>query len=417
MVLVGVLAGCGDGIALPDATVLEDVPRERVTVEVRSARVGSGARLTFQDRDSQVIAATKTDGDGRGNAYVPSTIEFVTIELEDRSDIPTRWMYTIQDVSPGDHVVLDDGTLSSSIAFIATLPREPREFPALTLHTPCGVFFEIQPEVATDITLTSCGPVADMLVTSDQNTFVYRPDVAIVDGGSVSITGEYQPFVARHLRVTELPPSTFQVRVSQTLLDGSRALYSPFETFASVDPNQRTADATLFTPDWPEARVLTRVLESNSNIGTRAMYTWGPRTEPHEIDVSPDRVRSLLTFPTFQPETNVVSWLETDQGRVPDAALLSLQWTVDDRGTFTNVEWRYFTPRTETTRIELPRLPDSTNQPLSPFIDLTNFAIEGGYERLRKLPFLTRWQSNSVGNTWLVDTAEGRLTFQTLATF
>lgn len=411
LVLLGALAACGDGITLPDAEVVDAVARELVTVEVRSAHIGSGARVLFLDRDSTLVASIRTDAAGRGNTYVPDTVLSVTIELSG-SETGHRWLYTIPNVRPGEHVELDDGTLVMTTSVTVEVEAHNGAVSGYQLETPCGST-SLEADVPTDVQLTNCGSSADMVVLW-QNEFLYRADVGIFENAALNLAGEYKPLTSTTVRVVKPRPTTFQVQIQQMLLDGVRPLYTlPGFGFLSFDGFTPWAEASFATPAIPNARILTRLDDFSSNgVGAITVLEWGARSEPTEIELDRGMPRQLLTFPVYEPTTHSVSWLERDQGQRADATLVGISW--QDESTLATMHWRMFVERTNNTRITFPRLPGATYQPPHAFVEtLTNFAIEGGYERLRKLPILERWNPNDFRwNAWMLDRPEGRLIYE-----
>jgi hypothetical protein len=410
-VLLGALAACGDGIAIPDAPMHDSAARELVTFEVRSARIGSGARVLITDRDSNLVATATTDAGGRGNAYVPDAVLSVTIELSGTA-FNERWLYTIPNVRPGDNVELDDGTLVETTTVTVKVAPFMGAVSGYQLETPCGSS-TLEADLPTNVFLTNCGTDADMLVLWNSNNYLYRADVGIIANGAINLAGEYKQLSQTLIRVVKPRPTTFQVHVQQMLLDGSRPLaVVPGFGFLNFDGFTTSAEANFTTPTWPNARVLTRLDEfSSSGIGSNTVLAWGERTEPTEIELDRDLPRAMLNFPRYDPATGIVSWLERDQGRRADAALVAVGWIQRDG---TNVHWRMFVERTNNARIAFPRLPGGMYRPESAYVEhLTNFTIDGGYERLRKLPILGQWEPNAFRwNAWIIDAPEGRLNYE-----
>ncbi|MDX2094243.1 MAG: hypothetical protein SFX73_40805 [Kofleriaceae bacterium] len=408
LVVLGVLVACGDGIAIPDAPTPDADERQLVTVEVRSARLGSGARVLFQDRESKLLTALKTDPAGNGNAYIPDTPSFVTIQLTDEGN--TRLLYTIPNVRPGDHVVFDDGTRVKTTPITLTVPSDEGGVGLYDLRTACGRS-SIEADTPTSLQLLNCGASVDMLLFSPEGQYLYRPDVGIFDDRLITLEGTYEQFGVTTVRVNKPAPASFQARVDQVLLDGNRTLYPLSSGFVFFDGTTPFAETTIGSPLWPNARVMTRLKDVSTSFATNQVLEWGPRGEPTEIDLDRGLLRTMLTFPRYHPDTRTVSWLERDQGELADATLVQLRWT--DEETFTNVVWRMFVERTNNARVTLPLLPDPRLQPVNAVVDdVTNFAIDGGYERLRALPLLGRWNPFDWNDFLTESSPTGRLVYQ-----
>jgi hypothetical protein len=425
LALFAVLAACGDGIGVPDATVTPDVMRGLVTVEVRSRFVGSGARVFVQRAGSELVIATATDANGRVQAYVPEH-SFVTVVLVHSDDLGVRhFVYTQADVNPGDQVVIDDGTLASTAAISVRIPAGGPDFGSYQAFVPCVATPNLLvPDQPSSVELTGCTSSGTLVVRSSFESFAYVHDASFAPGSLVSLTGEtYEPYVDIPLRVTNVPPAITNVRARQTLLDGDRELWIDQlqDGFLFFDGFETSAETTLRGPTWPDARVITKLTTDTFTAGVPSVFEWGPRGEPTTIDFGADALREYQTVPRYVPEANAIGWIEGDRGRLPDAVLAELSWFFSDEQRSASIYWRVFARRGEDARLTLPVLPDVMFQPTG-FLDarVTNIGIEGGYDRLRELPVLGRFRDplfrnelfeNPGPTSWPIDAPAGRVVF------
>lgn len=422
LALCGVLAACGDGLTVPDARVAPDVDRGLVTVQVRSHRLVNGARVFFQQADSQLVLATTTDAEGRAQAYTPPG-SFVTVELTEISMgvFETRYLFTQVDVNPGDEVVIDDGTTAAQASLTMTVTVPPATPDLLTttfsLLGPCTISpSELAPDQPTLMTFTGCPQTASVIVeskfSSGDRGYLLRKNVLISDGVSLQFTGAYRPLTTTRLRVASVPPSIRRMDAAQTLLDGPRELFGAPTRTLFFDRFEPSAELALATLPWDDARAITK-LSTTDGVGIANLWEWGPRSEPvHTIEWGTDAVRPYLAYPQYSPRANIVGWIEGDRGRRADAVLVQLYWTARTDLRELDVYWNLFTARGDETWVTLPSLPDLLLRPTNAFVeDVTNFAIEGGYERLRSLPLLARWPHFGASPSWPIDAPEGRVTF------
>lgn len=396
--------------------------RGLVTLEVRSRYVGDGARVFVQRPGSELVIATTTDANGRLQAFIPEH-SFVTVVLVPTDVLDTRYLYTQSDVNPGDELILDDGTIVSSSTISVRVPADDPDL-GYQAFVPCFNTSTLQlvADQPGPVDLMGCAERGTLIVRSGFERFMYRHDVSFAQGGLVSLTdGAYEPYADIPLRVTNVPPTIQNVRARQTLLDGNRELWiaDMFDKVLFFDGFTTTADTTLRSPTWPDARAITKVSAETFTPGIPTVYEWGPRGEPTTIDFGADALREYQTVPRYVPGANGVGWIEGDRGRLADALLAELQWFVSDELTTTTVKWRVFARRGEEPWLTVPVLPEPTLRPAGFInVDVTNIGIDGGYDRLRKLPLLGRFRAprfqdeqftNPGTSVWPIDAPTGRV--------
>jgi hypothetical protein len=411
LALLGALAACGDGLAGPDASVPLDVPRDLVTVHVRSLAVRDGARVFFQRPDSTLVLSTTTDASGRVQAYIPPHTT-VTVELVNgvMGGGRGRTLYTQLDVNPGDELVIDDGSVASTASITVEIPPDEGGV-NYTLHAPCDATASsaLVPDQPTPYTLSGCLTTGDLLITSDDTgNFLYVPHVAFATA-PLQLAGPYLPATPFTLRVADVPPDVRFLRAQIEPLDGPHEIPYLFrELQLGFDGFETSKDVELEAPAWDGQRTLVRLTSDDFTISAPTVYAWGPTGAPTTVDFGADLPRAYLTRPVYDPARHRVGWLEADQGRRADAVLVQLEWFSSD-----SITWRIFGPRGDDTAIALPALPDPVLAPIDfPVTNVTTIAIDGGYDRLRALPLLGRLDNVGFG-AWPMDTPTGRVTFQT----
>lgn len=420
---VGVIAACGDGIAGPDASVPVDANTDLVTVEVRSAYAGASTRVFFQRADSTAVLTTTTDADGRVQAYIPPHA-IVSVDLV--SSGGQHILLTQLDVNPGDEVVFDDGSEQPAAQLLVSASPLDGGF-EYRVRAPCpaasstgDILLEAPMMVTLDVSLFGCETTGNLIVeaTAADGTpqFLARKNLVLADNTSVELTGEYQPLAPITMRAIHVPPKARAVTLEQVLLDGTHPLLPapglpfplPYDGFAD------SVETTMLDETWPDAHRLAKATADSYGAGIAAVYAWGPSDDTTTIDFGDDGLHEYLTRPTYSAATHRVGWLEADQGRLADAVLIELSAPSPLTSAYTT--WRLLVPRTEHSYVTLPVLPVTAFYADAAYVtSVTNIAIDGGYERLRKLPrLLGQWSPNVPLNSveWPLDAPTGRVVLQ-----
>ena len=191
-------AGCGDGrTESPDAGA--DGTADEGLVSVRYLADASdlaGLLVYFQNADSTIALATRTDGEGRATGFMEAG-GFVTVV------VPNGNLWTYAGVAIGDDLVIDERTLETTEQRTTFMLRVPATTGAdiYSLTTSCGssdiTGAQDEPTVAT---LGNCDGVTDLLILARSSEprpfgsnyrYLYRKDVVLAGQDMIVVEGEY----------------------------------------------------------------------------------------------------------------------------------------------------------------------------------------------------------------------------------
>lgn len=405
------LGACGDGLALPDAGVRPDSDRGLVTVQFLSDQsLPGGHTVYFQNVDSSLVLSTRTDDDGRANAFMGPG-GFVTL-VADRGG--SQILYTHVDVAPGEPLVIDErfgGGRQGQTVFTLRIPADPGAT-FYQLNTSCGSQDVRGAELGPlQVVLDDCDGLTDLLVMAfgERVRYLYAEDVD-VSLTSVVLAGPYRDTVVSTISAFTLPAAVTQMSATQSLIHRRRALYTQSATSDVVD-GASAATVEMFVP--PEGTLMTRLDPFSSGVAVSVPHVidWRPATEMMTFDFAGLSLRAYTARPRFEPQSNAVRWTEDPSGAVADAVLAGLAWS-DPVGRSRN--WNVLAPRTEDPVLRLPVLPRADLVPAADtfVFDLTSLGIEGGYERVRS-HLLGAWHPTN-GLPWPADGDAGHIVFRAL---
>ncbi len=421
VLLIAACAACGDGLTITDApAVPSDDLRGLVTVQYLDVdQPVGGLRVFFQDVDSSLVLATRTQRDGTANAFMAPG-GFVTVVEADEVRL-----FTFAGVMPGDHLIVDRRVRHSTdqVTVTVTVPEDPGAV-GYQVRTPCGQhnFSDLWPvrgSTATlDFIVSPCdGQVSDMLVMSFDTLdtsgpprgFLYRPAVPIEVLSNPTFTGPFHPPTTSTISLTNVPePSQLFTMV--------QALGTKPGLFTAYGALTRGAgwSATLRLPIPPGATVVTRIDEQAAadRISSFHLIDWGDFAAAHTIDVGGAALHPLVGRPTFEPESHTVRWREGPEGAQPDAVLVELSYTRP--GLADIAAWRMIAPHGAETTARFPVLPapelgpHATDDPN--VFGITTLSTAGGFDAIRG-NLLGRFQNNV---SYPIDGATGHVVLEIL---
>lgn len=419
MVLVA-LAGCGDGIGAPDATVPPDSDRGLVRVHL-TGEIADKARVFFQNADSSLVLATRSDAGGDATGYLAAG-GFVTVVYPG----DTQRVFTFAGVEPGDVLRVQNfaATAKQNITPVRiSVPPAPNAAD-YSLYSSCGTADIRGAEAAPlDVLLDECGQTADMLVVafSAPAGYLYRADVPVGPGKLAVFDDAYRRFERARVHVENVPPSVNTVIVEQSLISDEVELWGPRvsgggQVVLPLDGGDGMVEHDMFLP--PTGTLLTRVDPGSSStmIGVEHVAEWGTPSTDVTIDFQATTLRPYLERAAYVRAEHALRWTESTAGDVPQAVLATFTWNLGGPGS-KNVVWTALAPRGEQPVLKLPVLPDPTLTPGSNATvnlaqQLASIVIDGGYHRIRQLPLMGRF---SAGERWPPDGPTGRVVYQDLA--
>ncbi len=415
--LVAALAACGDGIGAPDATLPTDTPGGLVRVRVTGPDA-QAVRVIFQNADSSLVLSTRTDLEGRANAFmVPGG--FVTLAVPDGFQ---QRLYTWSDVQPGDDLVLGEaftlpGPLSPS--FRVTVPEDPGQ-EHYALSTTCGAEALDAPQVlTTQVFFSGCAEQHDVLITNSdpsfQNEHYLFLDGVTLAGAVLSLETPFRAFDSARVEVRNVPDHLQDLGVSMMLFDNGFPMQSSLRGRSfSLSGGGGALDLPMMLPAGA-----TVMMSMQSSIfgpavtGIPHVIRWGPPQSVTSVDLATTALRPYVEQPLYVRAAHALRWAEWSTGAQADAVIAAWGWSDFSRGG--NYQWHVFAPRTEDTLVKLPVLPypdlmPGPNAQLQHPYELTNIKADGGYAKLRtRLPIT--W---TAGRNWPIDSPSGEVVMQQL---
>ncbi len=410
-----VLAACGDGFAVSDATLAPDTEVGLVRVQYKGG-APEGNPVVFLSADGSTVLATHTDASGQANAYMSPGGTATIIGTNGNSHL----LYTWTDVRPGDELVLDRRAFSDvpfTRAYQVTAPIA-QGADSYQLLTSCGSFvvppFDVEPEVVVD--LRRCVDQTDMLVLAGSNfiasSYLHVAEVPLTSTG-IHLGGPYQSIGTATINVVGGPADSRFGIASQSLIAQDNVLYRSSTIGFDVSGGLGQAIHEMPLPSASTLETLVRFDPGPTSIGAYFASTWGPATPTTPVDLNGTRLRAYTSRGVYDPNAQRVTWTEDASGAIGDAVLVQVGWFRPGLGE--NYQWQVIARRGADPIVELPRLPGRDLTPragdtLVPPSILATIKIDGGYDRIRT-SLLGRW---TPGDTWPIDTASGSVVYEDL---
>lgn len=403
------MAACGDGVTLTDAAIGSDGPeRGRVSVHVAASKGAGPITVYFQDADSTLVLATRTNDAGDASALMASG-GFVTV-------FPSGHLYTWANVQIGDELTLD---LSA---------EELSSFPALTVRL-------AELEGAQDYWLSSrcererllldpkmlpvapfflpCTPRSDLLLVAYDINFEpfgyrYIPNANMLDSTPVNLGASYLPIAST---VDVYGPTDRTITVTQRLTNvdySANAFVQVTDTHVVAPIGMPVIDGTTVQGVAYMTSSLFPPQEDEVMTSEYAAFAWGPNGPTMTLDLSTPDLREITSKPTLELESYTLKWMESDVGSRGDAVWAEIAIYAG----IAILPWTIMAPRTDETLVRLPVLPYDGAQ-LRPESAVDNFALlssEGGYDRLR--PYLLGHWSPLNAAWWPMHEPSGRASYR-----
>lgn len=399
--------------AAPDAGALED-PRELVTLQFLADAVDLGGfPVYFQNADSSLVTATRTDRSGRAHArMLPGG--FVTLAL------PNGRIYTYANVRGSDTLLVntaDNNTASKEIQVM--VPPSPGAN-IYTLWTNCGASRLdaelIEQAMPQKVLLIGCGATSDVVLAASStepqpfgsnHRYLYRRDVALDPTSITTFQDELVPQVDTEVVATAMRDPAPSVTFRQQLVRDRRELGKSGTITVDVVGDAATGRIEkMFAP--ADGVTLTRAQPSSLGLSGQTTLVWGPSDSETEIVLGERALRSYTTRPELRTTSSSVHWTEEPEGEIGDLVLLELQWTPPAAQKRT---WQLLSPRSDATLVRYPVLPVAELRPLEEawVTQLTTMAVSESSSARTTL--LGSWPGN---DAWLADTDAGRVDFRAL---
>jgi hypothetical protein len=374
--VVVMLAACGDSIDVaPDAPLDASTPDQVVRVRVAVPDVTAGVRVFFQDPDSALLLATRTDEEGRANAFMPRG-GYVTVLTTDGE------VWTWGGVEPGDDLVLGAAPVLEEPAMLLSIPDDP-DAASYWLHAPCtGSFHEVTgaQELPRLVTLPGCGSPTDLLIITREVGFQriahYRAALDVELGTAdvpkpIEIPAPYETPRANRVAVTNVPQGIGFLYVHQELHGTHGVLFDTSMFGQATIDTQGSRETTLVMPGPQGATVATYLDDTGSVAGTNLLHVvhWGPPGDV-AIDLGALALPTIAGMPHFVAADHALHWQQTITSVTPEAAIATIQLS-------TGARWHVLAPPRPPNQgalaLALPRLPialDVGNANVTTFVTL-----------------------------------------------
>ena len=369
------------GIDAPRA--LDGAPAGPVSLTITAGSAVAGITVHFQDADGAVVATTTTDATGTAAATMASGGTVTAVEPFTPGEL-----FTFAGVEIGDDLHLDRPPAPPSITVSIVAPVDPAPGTAHTLlYTTCGAQ-ELSDPGPTSVTLTGCGATIDAVVESYDASFtplhaLVQAGVAVSDGATVTLTGDYQPLVTSTFALTNLPNELGGVGVEQGFATTRGIVVEPFENDASIGVVSGAGSSSLQVPAIAGAVAIEDVELGGELFGQRGVVSWGPYQPAFALDGSA-LVGPYASMPTWDTTTNAVTYT-LGAGVTPDVDLVQ----IDFERTTPSLEWTWHLVAPHGTSLPLPHIPAGATDfnPIptdgADIAELTVAKVPGGYDAVR----------------------------------
>lgn len=400
VVILAALVGCGDGRTLGSdgGEEVDASARGIVRVKVTGFVEKAGLHVYFQERDSSLSLATRTDPNGEATGRLGPD-GFVTL-IAGFEPTLTVWTYT--GVQPGDELeffepdVVDVETPVDTISIFANSAGDP----PFTLRTSCGGGQTIVDPFPVALPLALCTPRVDFLLERGQ-VYRYVKD-ADLSQRSLYFTGEFVDYGLSTVTVKRVPGQV--VFGSQTLIGQGLALEmtNAGEVVINGDVQLRfglplPADGTVLTQiDIDDPRAY-RIVD------------WRPATEQTDFVYDDANVAGAETAPRYDATSTSVVW--TDGSGTPgDLVRATLHW-LDGAHSRTR-SWVVIGPRGDEPVLHVPLLPSPDLVPSVEVPQTMESFVTGDQHDWARRHLHGRWLSQGV--TWPAEGPSGHIEWRSL---
>ncbi|MGE0551643.1 MAG: hypothetical protein AB7O24_26525 [Kofleriaceae bacterium] len=412
---------CHSDANVPDAPfVLNDAEPDgaegpAVTITVSRDGVPQPGVIVYFGDDGKLDPGTKhvTDASGIASSYVESGMyhNAVVTVINPFGPIAsdTDELFTFADVQPGDRLQLSRTTppsVSISVMF-------PSDASATTyrLHTNCG---HASPTSGATVMLHGCGPSVDMLletldVGGNSKNWIYRPDVAVTEGGTVSFSGPYQPAATSQLAFETLNVVSSQIQIHTRLATEKGIVYDGAETTMPISFMNNHPVIDMTTPSIAGSTTITDVSFGYTEYDQQHFVDWYPAASTHSFDLTAGGLVSFASEVTFNRATRYLEYANTGGTVAPDVLRTRIEL-----GDTAGRKWQwhavapYGKPRYPTLPTDVYNW-NTGSAASAEVLEATLLTIPGGYEGLRANAFSLTNPSQAY------EGAAGRLYYETPA--
>lgn len=412
------LVACGGGApagvdarpidAPPDTlgTSTGDPPPGAIALAVTALGVvAPDVPVYFQNADSSIVLATKTDAKGVAWANLADGGYVTAIEPPNATGATP--LTTFAAVKAGDRLRL------------ALQPTMPVQLVNVTLTVPdaavpggmgyqiynsCGDKVAIAGTTG-PVVLADCGQgVIDLLVVAvdgqgNETVGLVATAVPIVDGGSATVTGTYASFAAQPFTYRNIPSQLAWLGTYRAIVTPRGRLYAN-STGDQVAATSLT-DSVALPPVASDALVLTVTDEMPvaSELGEQTLFDWRAISPAYDLDLAGSRIPPLTSVPAYNVATHAIMWGERSGGMAANFVRLTLHADRADIPSDHSWSWRIAAPKSAP-MVVLPTLPvdgfdfNPAAGDITTIDGFTTAALPDGYDAIRVHAFDDLTQTN-----------------------
>jgi hypothetical protein len=405
--VLAIIAGCGDGVGVPDAAMgSDDSVRGLVRVHVEGPSQGF-EQVFFQNADSSIALVTRTNEVGDASALMAPG-GFVTV-------VDEAVMYTWAGVQPGDELTLDLTFEEFNDVFpSATVRIDPLDGATdYFLFSRCESFRDVRAAIDEPFApfFQPCTLTTDlMLFAWDLQIgrplgYRYLSNASLLSAATIDLRGEYLPI---DTNVDVIGPNNRTISIRQKL---SNLAYTA-DTSAQINDTHVVVPTEMPVIPGTTVQTIARTFsfsfpkEDDAFSSERASIAWGPGSAMTTMDLTTPALRDITSTPELDLSSYTLRWTESE-GVGGDVV-----WVAMGIGAF---NWKVIGARTDETFLRLPVLPQDDLRPSPDSFFISNFALvatEGGYDRLR--PYLLGHWNPSDGVWWPMKEPSGRVNYRSL---
>lgn len=403
LAIAAVLGACGDGRMLEtDAgSVVDASERGIVRVKVTGFVEKAGLRVYFQDRDSAVALATRTDANGEVAGRIgPGGFVTLVAGFEPALEL---WTYT--DVSPGDELeffepeAINTETPTASVSIFASAAGAP----PFTLRSSCGGATTLFDALPVAPLLAVCGDRMDFLLEQGQ-IYRYARDVDMTQPAiRVDFPAPFIDYASSQVTVSGVPGT--RVFAAQSLIGQAFELE---RTEASASITDGVANLAFGLPLPENGTLLTQV--DSDDLEAQHVVDWRPATAQLALAFDAVTVAPATDRPRYDATRTAIVWSE-GAGTPGDLVRATLHWLdVEHARTRT---WVVIGPRAASEpALQLPLLPAHDLVPATDGPQTMESFVTGDQGPWLRLHLHGRWLARGVA--WPTHGAAGRITWRSL---
>jgi len=350
----------------------------------------------FQNADSTVVLATKTDA--KGVAWANLADGGYVTAIEPANATGATPITTFAAVKAGDrlHLALQpiDPAQPVTVTLSVPVPADPA-VAGFDVHNSCGDIVGLPASGTGQVTFYDCGNGAiDLVVVPHDGNgdhgfgALFASAVPIVDGGSAPLSGIYASFTALPFTYRNIPSQISWLGTYRAIVSPRGRAYD-VSIGDPVSPSTVT-DSVLVPPVPLDTLVLTATDEVPvaTELGEQIVYDWRTIGTPHDLDLAASRVPPFVAPPAYSQTMHGVMWSERNGGTAANFVRLTLHANRADIPNDHTWSWRIAAPKLGA-MVAFPVLPNDgfdfnpATGDVTTVDGLTTAALSAGFDAIR----------------------------------